>query len=67
MLQLMVGGIMGPMAVTGLTTTTSTPFSSANLQAAFSASVLETGYQTCICSYYYCYYYYYYYYGPSPE
>ena len=46
MLQLMVGGIMGPMAVTGLTTTTSTPFSSANLQAAFSASVLETGYQT---------------------
>jgi hypothetical protein len=46
MLELMVGGIIWPRTDIGLTTTTSSPFSSANLHAAFSASVLETGYQT---------------------
>lgn len=46
MLELMVGGIIGPRTDNGLTTTTSTPFSSTNFHAAFSASVLETGYQT---------------------
>ena len=45
MLALMVGGIIGPRTVPGLTTTSS-PFSSANFHAAFSASVLEAGYQT---------------------
>jgi hypothetical protein len=46
MLAFMVGGIIGPRTVPGLTTTTSSPFSSANFHAAFSASVLEAGYQT---------------------
>jgi len=46
MLELMVGGIIGPRTDIGLITTTSSPFSSANFHAAFSASVLETGYQT---------------------
>jgi hypothetical protein len=46
MLALMAGGIIGPSTVPGLTTTTSSPFSSANFHAAFSASVLEAGYQT---------------------
>ena len=44
MLALMDGGMTGPMTVPGFTTTTSSPFSSANSQAAFSASVLESGY-----------------------
>jgi hypothetical protein len=42
----MVGGITGPITVPGLTTTTSKPFSLENSQAAFSAKVLDAGYQT---------------------
>jgi len=44
MLALRDGGITGPMTVPGFTTTTSNPFSSANSQAAFSASVFDSGY-----------------------
>lgn len=46
MLALRAGGIMRPRTVPGLTTTTSSPFSSANFHAAFSASAFEAGYQT---------------------
>lgn len=44
MLALIAGGIMGPITVPGLTTTTSNPFPSANSQAAFSANVFDAGY-----------------------
>jgi len=46
MLELMFGGIIGPITAPGLTTATSRPFSSANFHAAFSASVFETEYQS---------------------
>jgi hypothetical protein len=46
MLAFILGGIISPITVPGLTTTTSNPFSSANFHAAFSASVFEAGYQT---------------------
>jgi hypothetical protein len=46
MLELMAGGIIFPRTVPGLTVTTSSPFSSANFHAAFSASVFETEYQS---------------------
>jgi hypothetical protein len=44
MLALSLGGITGPITVPGFTTTTSKPFSFAKSIAAFSASVLESGY-----------------------
>jgi hypothetical protein len=46
MLALSLGGIISPKTVPGLTVTTSSPFSSANFHAAFSASAFEAGYQT---------------------
>lgn len=46
MLALMVGGMIGPITVPGLTTTTSNPSSLANSHAAFSASVLDAGYHS---------------------
>ena len=44
MLELSIGGRTGPNTVAGFTTATSTPFSAATSQAAFSAHNFESGY-----------------------